>query len=606
MKNFWRLLSYLKPYRRRFTVSFLLAMLTISNDLLVPMLFGWTISRGLQSGDMRQVVLYAGLLIAAQGFKSVMGYGQWVTQHQVGQNVVRDLRNQLYHRLQALPPSFYRDMSTGQIMSRVTSDVEAVQEYLGWGFLIQIMGVVSLVGTSVILFLLDWQLTLVLYLPLFVLFGIVYRFDKRIGPSWEAVREQMGEMSTVLQENVSGIRVVKAFAREGLENGRFRLQNERNRQKNLARSRLEANSFPAMDLMVGLSFALLALVGGLRVMNGQGGVGQFFSYQWYLWGIIWPVRFMGWLISMMRQALAAAPRLFEILDAPLYISDKPDAQPLTNGQGEIEFRNVHFAFADEPDRMVMKGLNLHIRPGEVVAVLGGTGSGKSSLVNLIGRFQQVTDGQILIDGRDVRDITLESLRAHIGIVPQEAFLFSATVRENIAYGQPDATLDDVVQAARMAQAHDFITEMPNGYDTQIGERGVRLSGGQKQRLALARAILVDPEILILDEATSAVDTRTEHEIQKALEQVMQGRTSLIIAQRLSTIKHADRIVVLKDGIVAESGTHSELLALGGEYARIYNLQYRESDELLEEVRQYVAIRQLELERAEYQSRPLAA
>ena len=256
--------------------------------------------------------------------------------------------------------------------------------------------------------------------------------------------------------------------------------------------------------------------------------------------------------------------------------------------------------------MVMKGLNLHIRPGEVVAVLGGTGSGKSSLVNLIGRFQQVTDGQILIDGRDVRDITLESLRAHIGIVPQEAFLFSATVRENIAYGQPDATLDDVVQAARMAQAHDFITEMPNGYDTQIGERGVRLSGGQKQRLALARAILVDPEILILDEATSAVDTRTEHEIQKALEQVMQGRTSLIIAQRLSTIKHADRIVVLKDGIVAESGTHSELLALGGEYARIYNLQYRESDELLEEVRQYVAIRQLELERAEYQSRPLAA
>jgi ABC-type multidrug transport system fused ATPase/permease subunit len=310
---------------------------------------------------------------------------------------------------------------------------------------------------------------------------------------------------------------------------------------------------------------------------------------------------MGWLISMMRQALAAAPRLYQILDAPLTISDKPDAIELEAVQGEIEFRGVRFAFDDEPDRYVMQGLNLHVEPGEIVAVMGGTGSGKSSLVNLIGRFQEATEGQILVDGRDVRDLTLGSLRRHIGIVPQEAFLFSATVGENIAYGSPAATPEEIIAAAKLAQAHDFITEMPKGYDTQIGERGVRLSGGQKQRLSLARAILVDPAILILDEATSAVDTRTEHEIQRALELVMQGRTSLIIAQRLSTIKHADRIVVLKDGVVAEEGTHDELLALGGEYAHIYDLQYRESDELEAEIRKY-----LETHRKRPKLMPLAA
>jgi len=583
MQNFKRLVSFLEPYRRRFVLSAALAVLVISFDLVVPMIFGWTVSRGLQSGEMRNVIFYAALLVLAQGAKSATDYFQWIVQQQVGQDVVRDLRNQIYGRLQSLPTSFYRDMPTGQIMSRVTSDVDAVQEYLGWGLIIQGMGALSFVGTSLILFWLDWQLTLALYLPLVILVGIVYWFNKRIGPAWEAVREQMGKLSSTLQENISGIRVVKAFAREKLEYGRFRAQNELMRQKGLTRQRLEANAFPAMALMVGLTFALLAWFGGQRVLNGQGDLGQFFAYQWYLWGIIWPVRFMGWLISMMRQALAAAPRLFQILDAPITIADAPDAVDLDEVRGEIEFRDVHFAFDDEPERMVMSGLNLRIRPGEIVAVLGGTGSGKSSLVNLIGRFQEATKGQVLVDGRDVRTITRRSLRRHIGIVPQEAFLFSATVKENIAYGSPDATMDDIIAAAKLAQAHDFIIEMPKGYDTQIGERGVRLSGGQKQRLALARAILIDPAILILDEATSAVDTRTEHEIQQALAQVMQGRTSIIIAQRLSTIKHADRIVVLKNGVVAEEGTHAELLALGGEYAKIYELQYRERDELAHEI-----------------------
>jgi ATP-binding cassette, subfamily B, multidrug efflux pump len=305
MKNFWRLLSYLKPYRKRFTVSFLLATLTISLDLLVPMLFGWTISRGLESGLLSRVALFAGLLVLAQAVKSLTNYTQWVVQQRVGQNIVRDLRDQLYTRLQALPISFYRGMPTGQIMARVTSDVEAVQEFLGWGFLIQMMAAMSFIGTSLVLLFLDWQLTLFIYVPMLVLLTIVYAFDRRIGPAWEAIREQMGQLTTVLQENISGVRVVQAFAREKLEAERFGRQNERNRQRNLARLRLEANAFPAMDLMVGLSFALLAWFGGMRIINGTGNLGLFFAYQWYLWGIIWPMRFMGWLISLMRQALAA-------------------------------------------------------------------------------------------------------------------------------------------------------------------------------------------------------------------------------------------------------------------------------------------------------------
>jgi ATP-binding cassette subfamily B protein len=537
---------------------------------------------------MKRVIFFAVILVLAQGLKSLLNYLQWMVQQKVGQDVVRDIRDQLYTRLQALPVSFYQGMPTGQIMSRLTSDVEAVQEYLGWGFLIQLMAAMSFIGTSVILFMLDWQLTLLMYLPMIVLLIIVAAFDRRIGPSWEAVREEMGKLTTQLQENISGVRVVKAFAREKLEASRFLQRSELNRQRNLDRLRLEANAFPAMDLMVGLSFVLLAWFGALRVISGNGTLGLFFAYQWYLWGIIWPMRFMGWLISMMRQALAAAPRLFEILDAPLKISDSPQAIPLSEIAGDIRFEDVMFAFDDEPERLVLKGFNLHIQPGEVVAILGGTGSGKSLLVNLIGRFQEATEGLILVDGHDVRSVQLHSLREHIGIVPQEPFLFSATVAENIAYGHPDATMEDVLRAAKLAQAHEFIGEMPDGYATQIGERGVRLSGGQKQRLSLARAILVDPAIFILDEATSAVDTRTEHEIQKALSQVMRGRTSLIIAQRLSTVKHADRIVVLKDGIVAEAGTHAELLALGGEYARIHKLQYRESDELAAEIRHYMA------------------
>jgi ATP-binding cassette, subfamily B, multidrug efflux pump len=590
MNSLRRLITFLHPYRWRYALAALLTTLSIAGDLVTPWLFGMTVDRGLASGEMSLVLFYAGLLLVAQAIRSLVNYVQWQVQHRVGQDVVRDMRDSLYSKLQSLPTSFYRAMPTGQIMSRMTSDIDAIQEYLGWGLMIQFAALISFFGTAIVLFVIDPGLTSVLLLPMLPLALIVLLYDRRIAPAWERIRDHMGELTTALQENLSGVRVVKAFAKEAFETLKFRKENERQKEYNLVRARIEGSAIPSMDLMIGIAFVLLAWYGAQRVINGETTLGTFFAYQWYLWGIIWPVRFMGWLISIMREAMGAAPRIFEVLDANNPIVDKQDAAQLNQIHGEIEFQDVHFAFDDEPERAVFKGLELHMTPGEVIAILGGTGSGKSSLINLIPRFQDVTGGRLLVDGHDVRDVQLDSLRAQIAVVPQEPFLFSSTIRNNIAYGRPEATMEEIVAAAELARAHDFILDLEKGYDTLVGERGIGLSGGQKQRLALARAILMNPRILILDEATSAVDTETEHAIQQAMEQVMQGRTSLIIAQRLSTIKHADRIVVLKDGSVAEDGTHEELLARGGEYARIYNLQYREQDELEKQIVAQVAAR----------------
>jgi ABC-type multidrug transport system fused ATPase/permease subunit len=581
MQNFLRLIRFLKPYRVQVAVAGILTLVTLAGDLMTPAALGWTVDRGLSKGRMDLVVFYSLLLIALAGARSLAAFYQGYIQNLAGQSVVRDMRRLLYERLQYLPISFYRAMPTGQIMSRVTSDVEAVQEFVAWGFLFLSAASASFVGTLILLLLINWRLSLVVMIPIIPLALVVVWFDRRIGPAWEAVRGQMGRLTTVLQEAISGVRVVKAFAREGYETERFGAQNAAYQAKSMYRAGVEARSFPTMDLFMGLCFVVLAGYGGHQVARGELTLGLFFAYQWYLWGVIWPVRMMGWLLSILRQAMAAMPRLAEILDAPMTVSDAPAAVPLPPLRGEVRFEDVWFAFPDAPERYVLKGLNLVVEAGRTVAILGGTGSGKSSLINLIPRFYDVARGAVRIDGYDVRQVQLASLRRQIGIVPQETFLFSATVRENIAFGRPDATQEEVEAAARLAQAHDFIMALPKGYDTRVGERGIGLSGGQKQRIALARALLMNPAILILDEATSSVDTETEHEIQTALAPVMAARTSIVIAQRLSTVKMADKVVVLKDGRVAEEGTHAELLAKGGEYARIYQWQFREQEELLE-------------------------
>ncbi len=584
MNELKKLLPFVWPYRGRLALLALVAIVSLVGMLLEPYFFGLAVDQGIAKQNMEAVILYCGLLIGSAIVFSAGNYIKSLLQGIVAADVVRDLRNALYRKLQYLPFSWYTSMPTGQIMSRMLSDMDAVEQFVAWGFTTMLTEGATFVLTFVILLTLDWQLTLAVLAPMPLMAIAIVRFRLKIDPAWAAVREQMGRLTTVLQENIAGVRVVKAFAREPYAMRRFDEQNALNRARNVDRTRLEAGAFPMMDFVSGLSFVVMLAVGAVRLIDGSLSLGVFFSFTWYIWSIIWPVRITGWLVSIMRQAVASIPRLWAILQAEETIRDaapqagaSAEQRQSAAGPARVEFDNVTFAFPDDPATPVLNGLTFSIEPGQTVAILGGTGSGKSSVINLIPRFYDVTGGRVMIDGVDVRDIPLKQLRAQIGIVPQETFLFSASLRENIAFGKPDATEDEVIAAARVAQVDDFARAMPKGYDTRIGERGIGLSGGQRQRVALARAVLMNPRILILDEATSAVDTATEDAIQLALAEVMRGRTSIIVAQRLSTMKNADRIVVLKDGRVAEAGTHEELLALGGEYTRLYELQYREQE-----------------------------
>jgi ATP-binding cassette subfamily B protein len=587
MDQLKRLLPFVMPHRRRLALLAVLTAVSLAAMLAEPYFFGLTIDRGVTRQDLNAVVLYCLLLIGAALVFSTCSYARSVLQGVVAADVVRDLRNALFRKLQYLPFSWYTTMPTGQIMSRMLSDMDAVEQFVAFGFTTMLSEGATFILTFAILMTLDWQLTLATLIPMPLMVVAIVRFRMKIDPAWAAVREQMGRLTTVLQENVAGVRVVKAFAREPYAITRFDEQNLLNRSKNVARARLEAGAFPMMDFVSGMSFIVMLAVGALRLADGSLSFGVFSSFTWYIWSIIWPVRIAGWLVSIMRQAVASTPRLLAILDAPETIRDREDgrgsATPLAAGPAEVRFEGVSFSFPDDPGTPVLNGLTFTVAPGEVVAILGGTGSGKSSVINLVPRFHDVTSGRVLIDGVDVRDVPLRELRAQIGIVPQETFLFSATLKENIAFGRPDAPDEAVIAASRIAQVDGFARAMPKGYDTRIGERGVGLSGGQRQRVALARAVLMNPRILILDEATSAVDTATEHAIQEALAEVMRGRTSIVVAQRLSTIKNADRIVVLKDGRVVEEGSHAELLAHGGEYTQLYDLQYREQERRNEDI-----------------------
>ncbi|HEY3341132.1 MAG TPA: ABC transporter ATP-binding protein [Anaerolineae bacterium] len=598
MDELKRLIPFVKPYWRRAIVLALFAIGALVSNLVEPYFLGQTVDRGISQKNMNAVALYGGLLLASALSMSAFNYLKSVWQGTIGTNVVRDLRNMLYRKLQYLPFSWYTTMPTGQIMSRMLSDMDAIEQFVAFGFTTMITEGSNFFFTFIILMTMDWQLTLAVLIPMPLMVFAIVRFRMKIDPAWAAVREQMGRLTTVLQENIAGVRVVKAFAREPHAMTQFDKQNSQNRTKNVARARLEANAFPMMDFVSGLCFLVMIAVGAIRLVNGSLTLGTYFSFTWYIWSIIWPVRIAGWLVSIMRQAAASVPRLFAIADAPLGPGEKEQGSRGAQAnerkdEGErgtpsdmpaqVTFDNVSFAFPDDPGTPVLQGLSFNVTPGQTVAIMGGTGSGKSSVINLVPRFYDVTGGRVLIDGLDVRDTPIPALRGQIGIVPQETFLFSAMLKDNIAFGRPDASMQQVEEAAKVAQVDEFARLLPKGYETRVGERGVGLSGGQRQRVALARAVLMNPRILILDEATSAVDTATELAIQDAMARVLKGRTALIVAQRLSTIQNADKIVVLKEGRVAEEGTHAELLALGGEYTKLYELQFREQEERLQDV-----------------------
>ncbi|WP_260982229.1 ABC transporter ATP-binding protein [Paenibacillus sp. 32O-W] len=576
MRVFLRLFKYIFPYKGWVTAATLTMIFGIGFDLLSPWLLMKTIDVGISEGNMQAIILYSLLLAFGQLVKSAAMYVQGYSQEKVGQNVIFDLRKQLYHHLQRLSFGYYDKAQTGQIMSRMTGDIEAVKNFVGFGAMQIVTGAITFIGTIVVMLLIQWKVTLISMATVPLLALALWQFNRKVGPAWSDIREQMGRLTTTLQENISGIRVVKAFAQEKLEKSKFSDRNETNFDSNMNRAKIESRSFPLMNFYGGVIFLLMIWVGGIYVYKGEMTIGELTAFQWYAWGIIWPLNMLGWLVNIMQQAIKAAPRVFEILDTPVDI-DSPSEGGISAKalQGYVDFREVTFRFpGSDKDKTqpVLKQLSFSTRPGQAIAILGPTGSGKSSLIQLMARFYDTSSGQVLLDGRDVREYNLQELRTKIGIVPQETFLFSATIRDNIAFGQIGISQEQIEWAARKAQIHDFITTMPNGYDTLIGERGVGLSGGQRQRVALARALLMDPPILILDEATASVDTATESAIHEALDEVMEGRTTFIVAQRLSSIQRADWILVLDEGRIVEQGTHKDLLESDGFFRKLFRLQ----------------------------------
>ncbi|WP_308634276.1 ABC transporter ATP-binding protein [Paenibacillus silvisoli] len=576
MRNMIRLLRYLRPSTRWVVISFVTMLLGTVIDLIAPWMLKLVFDEGIAKSDMKMVLIVALGLFGIQVVKSVAMFVQGRAQELVGQNVVFTLREQLYNHLQRLSFSYYDKAQTGQLMSRMTGDIESVKNFIGFGAMAMLTGIMTFIGTIVFMAFIQWQVTLLCMASVPLLLWSLYQFNKKVGPAWGQIREQMGRLTTTLQENISGIRVVKAFARESVEQSKFEARNDQNFETNMDRAKLEAKAFPLMSFYGGLVFLTMIWVGAYFVAKGSMTLGTFMAFQWYTWGIIWPLNMLGWQINIMQQAIKAAPRVFEVLDTPVDIrTDNDKAHNTDRIEGNVTFDGVSFHFADqnpEQEAGILENISFGVKQGEVIAVLGATGSGKSSLISLMSRFYDVSQGKLLIDGVDVREYELEGLRRKIGIVPQETFLFSATIRENIAYGVPEATQEQIEWASGKAQIHSFIESLPHGYDTLIGERGVGLSGGQRQRVALARAILMDPPILVLDEATASVDTATESAIHEELLEVMKGRTTFIIAQRLSSVKRADRIIVLDGGRIVQQGTHKELFEQEGFFRNLFQMQ----------------------------------
>ncbi|MDP9372812.1 MAG: ABC transporter ATP-binding protein/permease, partial [Chloroflexota bacterium] len=550
MKIVLRILSYLKPYWRRVVFLYLALFTGLGLQLYIPRLIGRAIDAGIVSRNEAYLIRVAAIIIALALLQGLFAYLRSYLVISLAERVGYDMRNQLYEQFQRLSFSFYDRSQTGQLMSRATDDINNIRGMLMMGMRALVIAVATLIAVTAILLWYDWQLALVALstMPFLVWWSV--RFGITIRPLFGQVQQQFGVMTSALQENIAGARVVRSFAQEARESARFESELEELFARNLRAAKRWSLSYPLMLLLSGLSTGAVLWFGGYRVLTGALSIGTLIAFNLYIWLMAEPVRWLGWVVNRIARAIASGDRIFEILDTKPAIVERPGAIDLRPMRGEVRFDGVTFAYAGA-GRDALSAMSFTARPGETVALLGPTGSGKSTIINLLPRFYDVTGGRILIDGYDVRDLTLKSLRDQIGTVLQETFLFSVSVRENIAYGRPETSFEEIVAAARAARAHDFIMALPEGYDTKLGERGVNLSGGQKQRLAIARALLMDPRILILDDATSSVDSETEYLIQQALHELMEGRTSFVIAQRLSTVKEADQILVLRDGRIVE-------------------------------------------------------
>ena len=587
MRILIRLLGFLKKYRKQMFFAYVCLLLASAFAIGVPELVKRAIDTGiaidLQTGEItgnQTFLVFAGLaILGASLLRGVFTFVRTYLGEFVSQRVAYDLRNLLYDRIQHLSFAFHDKAQTGQLMSRATQDVEAVRFFVSTGALNTVYIVVIFAGICVVLFLMNWQLALISLACMPIVAYRAITIGIKLRPIWTRIQDEVARLGTVLQENLSGVKVVRAFSRERYESVKFEKEARILYQDGLLSSKIQAFNGPLMTFLFVLASGLVIWYGGREVVGGRLTAGELSQFYLYLAMMIMPIRMLGFMVNLVSRGMSAGERIFEILDAESAVQEASNAIELSEVEGLVRFQDVSFSY--DSLGPVIHDVNLEAKPGEMVALLGSTGSGKSTLVNLIPRFYDVTSGSITIDDVDIRDVTLTSLRHNVGIVQQEVFLFSATIRDNVAYGAVNASMEDIVAATRAAYLHDFIESLPDGYDTWVGERGLTLSGGQKQRLAIARTLLINPRILILDDSTSSVDTETEFLIQQALRELVKGRTTFVIAQRLQTVRDADQILVLDEGTIVERGTHSQLLKEGKIYPQIYELQLRDQEEALE-------------------------
>jgi ABC-type multidrug transport system fused ATPase/permease subunit len=579
-QTFARLVGFLRPYKLSLAVSVVLAAASQAGQIAVIAIIGSVIDDAIRPHDHGKLRLFIILIVAIGLVKALAMVGRRFISGRQALGVEYDMRNQLYAHLLRLSFGFYDRHQTGQLMSRATIDLQTVRFFLGYGLIFFFQHVITLVGVTGIMFWYDWRLALIGLAITPALVGLAYRYSHISHPILRDVQQKMADVATVAEENIVGVHVVKSFAQEPAEQAKFEVRSQAVFRQSVMANRQRAFYVPLISFIPLVAQSAVLLYGGHQVIHGQMQLGHFVAFNLLLSLLVMPLRMLGMWIGQAQRATASGERIFQVMDEPEEVKNADGAIPLPPGEGVVHFENVSFAYV--AGRPVLEEIELPIEAGRTVALIGHTGSGKTTLASLVPRFYDVTEGRVTIDGTDVRDLQLVSLRSQIGVISQDPFLFSATVRENIAFGVPEATDEQVEHAARLAQAHEFIAKLPEGYGTVIGERGITLSGGQRQRVAIARALIVDPRVLILDDATASVDATTEAHIRLGLREVMQGRTTIIIAHRLSTIALADELVVLERGRIAARGTHDDLIGTSEVYSEIYEHGLLEH-ELIEQV-----------------------